>query len=186
MGNGHSSSSFRATDDDEPLGRGRRRGRGDANENHRNEKKKKKKATTEYEEEEEEEEEEEDRGRTSFASFSPFGSMSLSRSRWATEDTTSDDDGFVVAEPFQLTNEMVRLRDERKRDERRDGEGEKKTRDDKRILECKGVVGKERGVRDGGLFWKRTRVELLGCRVGQRGVSSVLRTTTRAVQDIFF
>ena len=34
--------------------------------------------------------------------------MSLSRSRWATEeDTTSDDDGFVVAEPFQLTNAMV-------------------------------------------------------------------------------
>ena len=73
----------------------------------RRRRRRRKAATTEYEEEEEEEEEE-DRGRTSFGSFSPFGSMSLSRSRWATEeDTTSDDDGFVVAEPFQLTNAMV-------------------------------------------------------------------------------
>ena len=107
MGNGHSSSFARPTtnlwDEDEEdetfvlrtkiIGTRRRRRR-------------RRRKTTECEEEEEEEEEEEDRGRTSFASFSPFGSMSLSRSRWATEDTTSDD-GLFIAEPFQLTNEMV-------------------------------------------------------------------------------
>ena len=116
MGNGHSSSSF--TSFTSSFSKARPKNLWEEEEEEEDEetrrkiigtrrRRRRKAATTEYEEEEEEEEEG-DRGRTSFGSFSPFGSMSLSRSRWATEeDTTSDDDGFVVAEPFQLTNAMV-------------------------------------------------------------------------------
>ena len=100
------------------------------------------------------------------------------------EGTASDDDGFVVAEPFQLTNRWWPWR-RGKRDERREGEEEEKTRENKRILERKGVVGKERVFVTEECFGNERRVELLGCRVGLCSVSSVL-TTTRAVQDIFF